>query len=88
MRVINGHLVYWATDLSNFLACRHLTAETRAVQNGAPLPPKFEDPANRDLRLKATSDALGKGTVVPVGDDRAGGRRPTSSPDVGAYERN
>jgi predicted RecB family nuclease len=44
MRDSGGHLVLSATDLSNFLSCRHLTALDMAVARGKRNRPYFHDP--------------------------------------------
>ena len=52
MHVFESELIYSATDLSNFLACAHLTLLDRAVALGAPKPPKFDDPSLEVLRRR------------------------------------
>ncbi len=48
----DGHLIYAATDLSNFLACQHLTQRALASALGGPKPPKFDDPGAEVLRKR------------------------------------
>src|SRR5687768_4573143 len=45
MQRIDNRLVFSATDLSNFLACQHLTLMDRRTASGGPRPPKYDDPA-------------------------------------------
>jgi hypothetical protein len=40
----NSNATYFATDLTNFLACRHLTALDRLAANGGTKRPFFDDP--------------------------------------------
>jgi predicted RecB family nuclease len=44
MRDAGGHLVLSATDLSNFLSCRHRTALEMAAARGTRRKPKWDDP--------------------------------------------
>ncbi|MGE5761971.1 MAG: TM0106 family RecB-like putative nuclease, partial [Gemmatimonadota bacterium] len=44
MQSLNGKLIFSATDLSNFLACRHLTLLSRRTALGGPKPRQFDDP--------------------------------------------
>ena len=44
MRVVGSDLVVSATDVSGFLACRHLTTLELARARGGPAPPKYPDP--------------------------------------------
>ena len=48
----DGHLIFAATDLSNFLACHHLTQKALATALGGPKPPKFDDPGAEVLRQR------------------------------------
>ena len=50
MRHLDGELILTATDLSNHLACRHLTELDRAVAEGRAEPPAWRDPAVDLLR--------------------------------------
>ena len=53
MRARNGKLSFAPTDLSRFLACRHLTSLERSVKLGETSPPPvFEDP-RRDALAEA-----------------------------------
>ena len=52
MRVADNSLVFSATDLSNFLACPHLSHLDRRTAFGGPKPPKFEDPSVEVLRQR------------------------------------
>ncbi len=45
MHSIENQLVFSATDLSNFLACSHLTLLDRRTARGGPKPRKYDDPA-------------------------------------------
>lgn len=45
-------LIFSATDLSNFLACPHLTLLSRATALGGPKPPKFDDPGAEVVRQR------------------------------------
>src|SRR5688572_10305563 len=44
MHVADDVLVFFATDLSNFLACPQLTLLSRRTAFGGPKPPKYDDP--------------------------------------------
>jgi uncharacterized protein len=44
MQSLNGQLIFSATDLSNFLACSHLTLLSRRTALGGPKPRHFPDP--------------------------------------------
>ena len=44
MQIINGQLVYSATDLVGFLACEHLTNLDRAATDGLVQRPMRVDP--------------------------------------------
>jgi len=44
MQSLDGKLIYSGTDLSNFLACPHLTLLTRRTALGGPKPRQFLDP--------------------------------------------
>ena len=69
MRLIGDRLVFWATDLSKFLACQHLTAQTRAVEYGAARPRTVEDPAVEVLRGTPTVRRLvGEGKMAELHD--------------------
>ena len=52
MHLAGSDLVLSATDLSGFLACRHLTALEQAKAFGGPKPPKFDDPGAEVLRQR------------------------------------
>lgn len=45
-------IIYAATDLSNFLACPHLTQKSLAAARGGPTPPRFDDPGAEVLRQR------------------------------------
>jgi len=45
-------LTFSATDLSNFLACPHLSVLNRAMVYGGPKPPVYDDPALEALRRR------------------------------------
>jgi len=75
MRSIDDRLVFSATDLSNYLACPHLTLLDRAVQvDGLARPPRYEDPRldalrergqEHELAYRARLEAAGR-TVVEI----------------------
>ena len=44
MHQLDGRLIFAATDLSNFLACPHLTLLSRRTALGGPKPRHFPDP--------------------------------------------
>ena len=46
-------LTFSATDLSNFLGCRHLALLDRRVKLGGPRPPRYPDPALEALQQRA-----------------------------------
>ena len=52
MQLLNGTLVFSATDLSNFLACPHLTLLNRRTALGGPKPRVFDDPGIEVLRQR------------------------------------
>lgn len=52
MQSLNGTLLFSATDLSNFLACPHLTLLTRRTRLGGPAPREFSDPGIEVLRQR------------------------------------
>ena len=53
MKFVQSHLLFSATDLSNFLACPHLTRLSRAVALGEEGPPrKFDDPGLEVLQKR------------------------------------
>lgn len=52
MHSINGQLIFSATDLSNFLACPHLSQLNRRTAFGGPKPPVYDDPGLEVLRLR------------------------------------
>ena len=52
MRLANGSLIFSATDVSNFLACPHLSLLRRVTALGGPKPPKFDDPAVEVLQQR------------------------------------
>jgi predicted RecB family nuclease len=52
MQSLDGTLVFSATDLSNFLACPHLTLLNRRTALGGPKPPSFPDPGLDALRQR------------------------------------
>ena len=51
MQSLNGQLIFSATDLSHFVACRHLTLLSRHTALGGPKPRHF-DPALAVLRQR------------------------------------
>ena len=50
MHLSGSDLILAATDLSNFLACPHITTLDVAAVRGGPKPPKFDDPAKEVLQ--------------------------------------
>ena len=52
MHLSREELVVTATDLSGFLACRHLTSLELAAQHGGPKRPKYDDPGAEVLRRR------------------------------------
>ena len=52
MHLADDSLIFFATDLSNFLACPQLTLLTRRTALGGPKPPEFDDPALDVLRKR------------------------------------
>jgi uncharacterized protein len=52
MHTRNGQLILSATDLSDFLACRHLTQNSLAKVFDGVKPPVFEDPGAEVLRAR------------------------------------
>jgi predicted RecB family nuclease len=52
MQSLDGTLIFSATDLSNFLACPHLTLLNRRTALGGPKPPYFPDPGLDALRQR------------------------------------
>ena len=52
MHVAGQDLIYSASDLSDFLACRHLTTQEVARARGGPRPPKFDDPGAEVIRRR------------------------------------
>src|SRR5512144_1826700 len=52
MQSLNGTLIFSATDLSNFLACPHLTLLSRRGALGGPQPPRYDDPGLELLRRR------------------------------------
>jgi uncharacterized protein len=52
MQLVGPDLILSATDLSGFLACRHLTTLERAKARGEIVKPFFEDPGNEVLRAR------------------------------------
>ncbi|MGH7447619.1 MAG: TM0106 family RecB-like putative nuclease, partial [Longimicrobiales bacterium] len=52
MRSVDGHLIFSATDLSNFLGCSHLSLLDRRTALGGPKPPVYDDPALDLLRRR------------------------------------
>src|SRR5213593_2395704 len=52
MQSLNGKLIFSATDLSNFLACPHLTLLTRRTALGGPKPRQFPDPGLEVLQRR------------------------------------
>jgi predicted RecB family nuclease len=49
---LGGKLIFSATDLSNFLACSHLTLLTRRTATGGPGPPRYPDPGREVLQQR------------------------------------
>jgi predicted RecB family nuclease len=49
---LGGKLIFSATDLSNFLACSHLTTLTRRTATGGPAPPRYPDPGREVLQQR------------------------------------
>ncbi len=52
MHSIDGELIFSATDLSNFLACPHLSLLDYYTALGGPKPPEYDDPAVEVLRQR------------------------------------
>lgn len=53
MKAVDAHLLFSATDLSNFLACPHRTRLDRAVQvDSLGKPPRFDDPGLEVLQKR------------------------------------
>lgn len=52
MQSLDGRLIFSATDLSNFLACPHLTLLNRRTALGGPRPRTFDDPGLAVLRQR------------------------------------
>jgi uncharacterized protein len=52
VHAVDSSLSFAATDLSNFLACSHLTLLDRATALGASKPPKFDDPIAEVVRQR------------------------------------
>lgn len=52
MHLVAERLIFSATDLSNFLACPHLSLLERRTALGGPKPPYFEDPGLEVLRVR------------------------------------
>jgi predicted RecB family nuclease len=52
MQSLNGKLIFSATDLSNFLACPHLTLLSQRTALGGPKPRQFPDPGLEVLRQR------------------------------------
>ena len=52
MQRLDGRLIFSATDLSNFLACRHLTLLSRRTALGGPRPRRFDDPGLEVLQQR------------------------------------
>jgi predicted RecB family nuclease len=52
MQSLDGKLIFSATDLSNFLACPHLTLLSRHTTLGGPKPRQFPDPGLEVLRQR------------------------------------
>ena len=52
MQFANNSLTLSATDLSNFLACPHLSLLNRHTALGGPKPRVFEDPGLEVLRQR------------------------------------
>lgn len=55
MHLSGPDLLLSATDLSNFLSCRQLTALSMAVIHGKPKPPEYNDPL-RDILFQRGTD--------------------------------
>ena len=80
---LDGALVLSATDLSNFLGCRHRTALDMAVAYGERKRPHFEDPLLEVLGLPAPPRTHARGTVDPgfgTAIYRGGSLRPEGMP--------
>jgi len=52
MHTTEQGIIYAATDLSDFLACPHLTQRSLAAARGGPRPPQYDDPAADVLRTR------------------------------------
>ena len=52
MRLSDHSFIFSATDVSNYLACPHLTLLNRVTALGGPKPPKFDDPSTEVLRQR------------------------------------
>ena len=52
MHLSGSDLILAATDLSNFLACPHVTTLEVSARRGGPKPPKYPDPAKEVLRKR------------------------------------
>ena len=52
MQLLNGKLIFSATDLSNYLACPHLTLLNRRTAQGGPRPRVYPDPSLEVLRQR------------------------------------
>ena len=52
MHLSGDELVVTATDLSGFLACRHITSLELGAQHGGPRRPKYDDPGAEVLRRR------------------------------------
>ncbi|MEP5106687.1 MAG: hypothetical protein ABJQ84_18835, partial [Ekhidna sp.] len=52
MKLINDQLFLSATDLVNFLGCKHLTELDRSLSSGEKSAPDFYDPTHELLKQK------------------------------------
>ena len=52
IQLLNGKLIFSATDLSNYLACPHLTLLNRRTVQGGPRPRVFPDASLEVLRQR------------------------------------
>src|SRR5262245_22598214 len=70
MRIADDQLVLSATDLSNFLSCRHRTALELAEANGVRKRPRFDDPFLEMLAQRGGKHEKGYVDALRAGDRR------------------
>jgi len=90
MQLLEGHLIFSATDLSKFLACPHLTLLNRRTALGGPKPLFFDDPGLKVIQERGREHEHKYLASLTSGGERRGADLSTDfggQPGVERYQR-